>query len=325
MLSNRSQAGALPPAMPPWKALAASVYYGLTLPYRRAWLRKASARGQAPAVVLYYHRIADDQATPWTLSTRMFLRQMEWLRRQFEIVSLDEVHRRMAAGSNRRLCVAITFDDGYAANSQVAIPWLVEHRVPCTYFVTLGPVLSGRPFEHDLRLGKWLAPNTADQLRAIAEAGIDIGSHTYSHPDLGRTCRPEDIHREVVAVRADLERLVGRPVRHFAFPFGQPEHLSQPAMAAARQAGYRTACSAYGEYNFPDGDGFHIRRIPADASLLRLKNWVTIDPRKLRRIPDAWNVPAGGHQYAPGFPARGAETPWASPGATPSVPDVLVE
>lgn len=306
-------------AMPRWKAAALSLYYHLSRPYRWRWLQKASARGQAPAVVLFYHRVADDQATPWTLPTKMFLRQMEWLRRRFEIVSLDEVHRRLATGCNPRLCVAITFDDGYAANCQVAIPWLIEHGVPCTYFVTLGPVLSGRPFEHDLRLGKPLPPNTLAELRAMASAGIEIGSHTQSHLDLGQVTWPEVLRREVVAVRAELERLVDRPVRHFAFPFGQPQHLSRAAMAAARHAGYQTACSAYGEYNFPDGDGFHIRRIPADEALARLKNWVTIDPRKLGHIPDVWTGPAEGPKAAGLPPAESAGMPCCWPAPAPWV------
>ncbi len=310
-------------AMPPWKALAATLYRYLTGPWRRRWLQKAAAYGQAPAVVLFYHRVADDLATPWTVSTKTFLRQMEWLRRHFEIVSLDEVHRRMASGWNHGLCVAVTFDDGYAANCQVAIPWLIAHAVPCTYFVTLEPVLSGRPFAHDQCLGQALAPNTVEQLRAMAAAGIDIGSHTYTHADLGRTRRPEDIEREVVASRVELECLVGRQVRHFAFPFGQPQHLSGPAMAAARRAGYLTVCSAWGEYNFPDGEGFHIRRIPADESLVRLKNWVTIDPRKLRRASDVPSAPAEEPpppQPSQQEPGSAAWVCGVSPGSVPPTP-----
>lgn len=310
-------------AMPPWKALAATLYRHLTGPWRRRWLQKAAACGQAPAVVLFYHRVADDLATPWTVSTKIFLRQMQWLRRHFELVSLDEVQRRMASGWNHRLCVAITFDDGYAANCQVAIPWLIAHAVPCTYFVTLEPVLSGRPFEHDLRSGQALAPNTVEQLRAMAAAGIDIGSHTYSHPDLGRTSRPQDIEREVVLSRVELECLVGRQVRHFAFPFGQPQHLSAPAMAAAHRAGYVTVCSACGEYNFPDGKGFHIRRIPADESLVRLKNWVTIDPRKLRRMPDVPSAPADNPplpQTSQQKPSCAAAVCGVSSGSVPQTP-----
>lgn len=310
-----------PFAMPAWKAVALGLYYHLSRPYRWQWLQKAMARGQAPAVVLYYHRVADDQATPWTIPTKIFLRQLDWLKRRFDLVSLEEVHRRMAAGANRRLCVAITFDDGYAANCQVAIPWLIEHAVPCTYFVTLGPVLSGRPFEHDARLGKRLAPNTLDELRAMAAAGIDIGSHTYSHADLARLTRPEVLYREVVAVRTELQHLVGRPVRHFAFPFGQREHLSRAAMAAARRAAYQTACSAYGAYNFPDGDGFHIRRIPADESLIRLKNWVTIDPRKLFRTPDLWNEHAEEREHAGLMGATLGDVAWPAPMSPPYIPE----
>ena len=43
----------------------------------------------------------------------------------------------------------------------------------------------------------------------------------------------------------------------------------------------KRVCSAYGDYNFPGDDPFHIRRIHVD-DMLRLKNWGTIDPRRLR-------------------------------------------
>jgi hypothetical protein len=42
-------------------------------------------------------------------------------------------------------------------------------------------------------------------------------------------------------------------------------------------------CSAYGEFNRPQTDLWHIRRIHGDPGMLRLKNWLTLDPRKLRR------------------------------------------
>ena len=50
----------------------------------------------------------------------------------------------------------------------------------------------------------------------------------------------------------------------------------------ARQAGYAGVCSAYGGFNFPGDDPFHLQRIPVDDDMIRLKNWVTMDPRKLR-------------------------------------------
>jgi hypothetical protein len=50
----------------------------------------------------------------------------------------------------------------------------------------------------------------------------------------------------------------------------------------AKDAGYAAVCTAYGGYNFPGDDPFHLQRIPADSEMIRLKNWVTMDPRKLQ-------------------------------------------
>src|SRR5208283_1899681 len=109
--------------------------------------------------------------------------QVGWLQRTFELISLEEVQRRLRSGINDRPAVHITFDDGYADNCQTAIPWLIKERIPCTYFVTVQNVLEGRPFGHDLTCGADLAPNSLAEIRAMADAGIEIGAHTYSHAD----------------------------------------------------------------------------------------------------------------------------------------------
>jgi hypothetical protein len=52
----------------------------------------------------------------------------------------------------------------------------------------------------------------------------------------------------------------------------------------AYEAGYEAVCSAYGGYNWPGDDAFHLQRICVDGPLIRMKNWVTVDPWKERRI-----------------------------------------
>ncbi len=59
--------------------------------------------------------------------------------------------------------------------------------------------------------------------------------------------------------------------------------MSQAAIDILRAANLKGMCSAYGEFNRPDTDLWHIRRIHGDSGILRLKNWLTLDPRKLRR------------------------------------------
>ena len=89
----------------------------------------------SPAMVVFYHRVAEDRATPWTMLPEEFKRQIDWLEENYELVSLDETQRRIATRVNRRPSVSITFDDGYAAYYEHALPLLIRRGIPCTYFV----------------------------------------------------------------------------------------------------------------------------------------------------------------------------------------------
>lgn len=266
--------------MSPLDSLVLHTYYYGGYPLRRRCRRKAAAGGRLPVVVLFYHRVADDRATTWTMSNRGFARQIGWLARHFDVVSLDEARRRIDCG-NDRPCVSITFDDGYAENCREAVPLLIRERIPCTYFVTVENCLTGEPFRHDVALGHRFPPMDFQQLRAMADAGIEIGVHGYTHADFGRIRDQDELQRELAYSRDVLQRRIGRRPRYFAFPFGQYVNLSSAAFQLARQLGYEGVCSAYGGYNFPGGDAFHVQRIHADEEMIRLKNRTTVDPRRI--------------------------------------------
>jgi peptidoglycan/xylan/chitin deacetylase (PgdA/CDA1 family) len=267
--------------MSPWKAILLNAYYYGSSPYRRYLGRQAAAAGHVPVVVLFYHRIADQHPTACTTSNREFRRQIHWLRQYCDLVSLAEVQRRIRCKVNSRPCVSITFDDGYAENCDQAIPLLIEEQIPCTYFVTLQNVRDGQPFPHDGACGHRFSPNNLEQLRAMAAAGIDIGGHTYTHANLGQIHDRKRLEYEIVTARQELAQAIGQRVRYFAFPFGLLQDLNPIAFELARDAGYEAVCSAYGGYNWPSGDAFHLRRIHGDQQSIRIKNWVTLDPRKV--------------------------------------------
>jgi len=230
-------------------------------------------------MILFYHRIADDDASPWTMSNEMFARQIDWLTQRFDLISLEEAQRRLQRGCHRA-AVSITFDDGYAANCEQALPLLIRRNIPCTYFVCYQQMRSGQPFPHDLAANRPLLPNTAEQIRALAAAGMEIGAHTRNHIDLGRMHDPRRLRDEVVTATADLARMAGRPIRYFSFPYGQHRNLNASVFELAREAGLEACVSAYGGYNFPGGDAFHLQRIHADEDMLKLENWLTFDTRK---------------------------------------------
>ena len=270
--------------MIPWKRLLIRPYYLGTLPYRRWRARQAAAAGRAPVMIVYYHRVADDAANSWTVSFDLFRRHVTWMQRHFELVSLEEAQRRIRAPRNVRPCVSITFDDGYAENCDRALPWLVEQRVPCTYFVASWHVLHGEPFPHDRANGHRFAPNTVEQLRQLAAQGIEIGAHSRTHADIGAIRDLDTLYDEVVSCGDELHHALGREVRYFAFPFGMHANLQPAAFDVARRAGYEAVCSAYGGYNYPGDDAFHLQRIGGEGPLVRLKNWLTVDPLKERRV-----------------------------------------
>ena len=268
--------------MPLWKSILLETYYQASSPARIRRNAQLAAQGRAPAIVLFYHRIADHGPNDWTMTSKNFARQVRWLARNFDVVSLASACDRLERGYNRRPCVSITFDDGYTDNCKFAIPFLLEHNIPFTYFVTTTNILEGIPFAHDVALGRPLEPNTPAQIRELANQGVEIGAHTRTHADIGQILDSERLHDEIVTARDELENLIEQPVRYFAFPYGQHANMSGAAFELARDSGYEAVCSAYGGYNFPGEDSFHLQRIHADSGLVRLKNWMTLDWRKLR-------------------------------------------
>jgi peptidoglycan/xylan/chitin deacetylase (PgdA/CDA1 family) len=265
-----------------YKSQMLGLYYLATLPHRKHLAQERRATGTVPIISLLYHRVADENPNSWTIDWDRFRYQIEWLSQQFEIVSLPEAQQRIAAGYNAKPVVCITFDDGYADNCDKAIPWLIERKIPVTYFVTTDNILTGRPFPHDLQRKCPLAPNTVEQIQAMADAGIEIGAHTRSHPDLGRISSTTELTDEIVGSKYDLESLLDAPVRYFAFPYGLHENMTSAGFRIAYEAGYAGVCSAYGAYNLPGDDSFHIQRIHGDPQWTRFVNWMTVDPRKLR-------------------------------------------
>lgn len=264
------------------KNLAIWLYQQATSVARRKRFAALQAAGNMPIAILFYHRIADEHPNDWTMSCRDFARQLDWLQKRFDVVSLVEAQQRIQSGSNARPTVSITFDDGYADNSLFAIPELARRGLPATYFVSTGFVANQAAFPHDVKAGQPLAPNSIQQLREYQDMGIEIGAHTQSHCDLGKIHQRQQVTDEIVGSIKQLESWLGRQVRYFAFPFGLPGNMSQVAVDVMREHGLAGFCSAYGAWNWANTQGVHMRRIHADPGLVRLQNWLTLDPRKLR-------------------------------------------
>jgi peptidoglycan/xylan/chitin deacetylase (PgdA/CDA1 family) len=122
--------------------------------------------------------------------------------------------------------VLLTFDDASAGQYTQALPLLRRHHFVATFFVMT--VVLDKP--------GWL---TSRQVRRLDRAGMTIAPHTYDHHAVPQY-HGEDWDTQLVGPAAKLARLVGHPVRLFAYPFGlwSPEafaHLDAAGYVAAFQ------------------------------------------------------------------------------------------
>jgi peptidoglycan/xylan/chitin deacetylase (PgdA/CDA1 family) len=188
-------------------------------------------------MILMYHGIEEAPEDPHNLcvTPARFSEQMTWLAaRGLRGVSMETLVTAMRAGRERGL-VGITFDDGYVNVLENAVPELLRHGFTATMFAVSD--LLGGTNEWD-KEPEWPLMS-AHQIKEIAAAGMEVGSHGATHVQLAGL--GEDLLRtEVSESRERLSELLGYPIRGFAYPYGI---MDAPARRAVREAGYDYACA----------------------------------------------------------------------------------
>ena len=233
---------------------------------RRAMKSLASLAPAHPGtVVLIYHRVGAGSGLEIDLDPALFDRQLAALAATGDVVALgdavESLRTQSAPGpehSEVRRDTVVTFDDGTADFVDVALPFIVRHRIPVTLYLATAFVEEQRPFPDDGQPLSWAA------LRDACTTGlVDVGSHTHTHAVLDRL-PDEQVAAELDRSRQLIEERLGRACADFAYPKALPP---TPAADAAVRARFRSAALAGTRANAPGAtDVYRLARSPVQNS-----------------------------------------------------------
>lgn len=194
-------------------------------------------------VVLCYHSIHPTKVFA-TVTPALFEEHLRWLRENCELVPFSRILEGAKDHERSRPTVAVTFDDGYADNYEYAFPLLSKWCVPTTFFVTVG--LLERDPGVIRRFCLWrndasyedVRPLEWNQVKEMMRAGMEVGSHTYSHANLARL-DPASVEVELRLSKEILQERLGERINMMAYPFGRPKlHFTRESVEVARRVGY---------------------------------------------------------------------------------------
>ena len=250
---------------------------GLVNPLRQA-LGRSTGKGRC-LPILMYHSISDDPEpahSPYykvCTSPRRFAEQMHWLKTagwQGVTLSdgLDFLNGKKDLNGNP---VAITFDDGFSDFRTAAFPALQQHGFSATMYLPTAFIGENRKQFKGRDCLTWA------EVRDLAAAGIEFGSHTVNHPVLYKISFPE-IEAELRESKATIEKQLNHPVPAFAYPFAFPQTdggFRARFLEILRAVGYESSVTTEIGTAIPDDEFLQLKRLPAnmcdDEALLRAK------------------------------------------------------
>jgi len=207
-------------------------------------------------VILLYHRVGAGSGSSVDLPADLFDEQMTLLDSSGRVTGLGQSLSALTAPAEDGAApsVVVTFDDGTPDLVDVALPILVRHRIPSTWYIATSFVEKRHPFTDTG------TPLTWSALREACSTGlVSIGSHTHTHRLLDRTPDADvadELDRSIAAIADNL----GAPPLDFAYPKAV---LGSPGAESAVRARFRSAALAGTRANVAGRtDVFRLARSP---------------------------------------------------------------
>lgn len=180
-------------------------------------------RHGVPAVVFVATGYMDSRETYW------YDRLVHWMlgSQAAELPMPNGVSLIVGGGEEQRRCTAQA-----ALRHLKLLPEALRHETLERWRAALGAPANEEASGYD-------GPMSWTQVKALSDAGIEIGSHSVSHPVLANVADDAQLERELFDSKAQIEAHTGQPVVSLAYPVGGPGAYSDRVVDVARRAGYR--------------------------------------------------------------------------------------
>ena len=189
--------------------------------------------------IMMYHYISNTPANnvlklSLTVTPALFSQQLDYLKQQgYQTITFNQLLDALYYdGPLPKKPIILTFDDGYADAYHVALPILKAHGYSGMFYIISGKV-------------GWQGYMNWNQLHSLYASGMQIGSHSVHHLDLGieYSNSPQVAQQEVQQSQKTLEQKLGILIQQFCYPSGAPFktgslYLQQHIMTMLVATGY---------------------------------------------------------------------------------------
>ncbi|MBI4430106.1 MAG: polysaccharide deacetylase family protein [Candidatus Omnitrophica bacterium] len=256
---------------------------------------KLSGNGRPKGLrILTYHRVDDIKGDRLSVSPAEFEKQMAWLKDHgYAGVSVKE--GLTSFENDGFMPISITFDDGYLDNYANAFPVLRRYGFSATVYVITGLVSGSSSVipapDRDIRgqapagiqgngpplprrrHADYHAFLSWSEISEMHRAGIEIGSHTVTHPRLP-SVDFSSAKKEIEQSKQDIEEKLNVTCKSFCYPGGM---WNKQLADAVRGAGYGNAATVMPGENCEGVDPFLLKRteVSGEDSLFEFEKKVS--------------------------------------------------
>jgi peptidoglycan/xylan/chitin deacetylase (PgdA/CDA1 family) len=235
--------------------------------------------------ILMYHGVEAGQPSGYgyAVSAKQFEWQLDAIHRAgFETISLGQLFDGLDGKAPLpRRPIVLTFDDAYRNIRQVAWPLMQERAMTGTLFAVADHVGGSNEWDRAKGMPR-LELMEASELKELADAGWEIGSHGCRHLELAKANETQQ-HDEIFRSKLVLESLLEVSPEFYAYPYGS---YTESAKAMLHESGYRGAVSMFSHAASVTADRFCLRRIMPHRGDSALSFRMKLSPLYLRYV--AW-------------------------------------